>query len=118
MSIVRRLDEQEVDVKVGAQGGPGQISARKLANCDADLWNKGKLLNVITLEPGSGVGYHVHEGDGEVYYIIEGSAEYNDNGKVVAVNEGDVTFTFPGEGHAITNTGDVDLKFLALIMYE
>lgn len=118
MSIVRRFEEQESVVKVGAQGGPGQMTAQKLINGDEDLLNKGRLLNVITLEPGSGVGYHVHEGDGEIYYIIEGSAEYNDNGEVVNIKEGDVTFTFPDEGHAITNVGDEPLRFVALIVYE
>lgn len=118
MSIVRRVEDQPVVVTKGAQGGPGEIIARKLACCDEDLWNKGRLLNVITLEPGSGVGYHVHSGDGEVYYMMEGTAEYNDNGTVVTISAGDVTFTKPGEGHSITNVGDSHVKFLAIIMYE
>lgn len=118
MSIVRRVEDQKVVVTKEAQGGPGEIIARKLAECDEDLWNKGRLLNVITLEPGSGVGYHVHQGDGEVYYIMEGTAEYDDNGTVVTLNAGDVTFTFPGEGHSITNVSDRHMKFLALVMYE
>ena len=118
MSLVRRLEEQKVVVTKGAQGGPGEIIARKLAECDADLWNKGRLFNIITLEPGCGVGYHIHQGDGEIYYMMEGTATYNDNGEEMTITAGDVTFTYPGEGHAITNTSDSHVKFMAIIMYE
>ena len=34
------------------------------------------------------------------------------------VKPGDVTFTPDGEGHAMTNTGDEDLVFMALIIND
>lgn len=44
------------------------------------------------------IGYHVHDGESETYYILSGRGIFNDNGTVVEVGPGDVTFTGDGEG--------------------
>ena len=41
---------------------------------------------------------------------------YDDNGKKYPVKAGDVTFCCDGNGHALDNTGDTDLVFMALII--
>lgn len=118
MSKIRRLEEQNVSERQAVQNGPGFMIGRSLIEGDTDMWNKGRLLSLNTLKKDCGVGYHVHQGDGEIYYIISGEAEYDDNGTITTVKAGDVTFTGPGEGHAITNRGDEDVQFLAIILYE
>lgn len=70
------------------------------------------------LAPGASVGYHVHTGESESYYILSGSGEYNDNGTIVPVTVGDVTFTANGEGHGMKNTGTEPLHFIALIILD
>ena len=70
------------------------------------------------LEPGACVGYHVHTGEAESYYILSGCGEYNDDGKICTVEAGDLTFTPDGHGHGIKNTGNVVLEFIALIIKE
>ena len=45
-------------------------------------------------------------------------AEYNDNGTITTVKAGDITFTGPGEGHAIINRKDEPMSFMAIILYE
>lgn len=42
----------------------------------------------------------------------------DDNGRIRPVKAGDVTFTPDGCGHALTNTGDTDLVFMALIIKD
>ena len=42
-----------------------------------------EMLARASIDPGGFVAYHVHEGECEYYYILSGSAEYNDNGTVV-----------------------------------
>ena len=44
--------------------------------------------------------------------------DYNDNGTVRPVKAGDVTFTPDGKGHGLKNTGDTDLVFMALIIFD
>lgn len=71
-----------------------------------------------TLEPGAAVGYHVHTGESESYYILSGTGRYNDNGISMPVQAGDVTFTPNGQGHGLENTGEEPLEFIALIVLD
>ena len=54
----------------------------------------------------------------EFYYILRGRGEYNDNGTLVELGPGDVSFTAPGEGHGILCVGDEPLEYIALILFE
>ena len=62
-----------------------------------------RLLGTITLEPGCSIGAHVHENEEEVFYIIEGTATYNDNGKTEILKKGDSCICLSGETHSIAN---------------
>lgn len=70
----------------------------------------------VQLKPGCSLGWHIHKGTSETYYILEGTAVYNDNGSIVTLKAGDTSFCPDGEGHAIANGGDDDLVFMALIV--
>lgn len=65
---------------------------------------------------GCSLGYHEHHGETETYYILSGEGEYDDNGVKRPVKAGDITITPDGKGHGLTNTGDTDLVFMALII--
>ena len=41
---------------------------------------------------------------------------YDDNGKAVSAEAGDVFFCKDGDGHGLKNTGEEDLSFVALIL--
>lgn len=59
----------------------------------------------------------MHHGESETYYILQGKALLNDNGKEeVILNTGDVSYTASGEGHSIENIGEEPLRFVALII--
>ena len=64
------------------------------------------------------LGYHEHHNESETYYILRGEGDYNDNGVIRPVKAGDVTFTPDGKGHGMKNTGDTDLVFMALIIFD
>lgn len=83
-----------------------------------DLGGKVKLFTIITMNPGEEVGYHQHLGEKEVFYILSGQGEINDNGNVVQVSEGDVVVTPLDGSHAFRNTGDDEFRFIAMIMTE
>ena len=68
--------------------------------------------------PGSAIGYHIHNGESETYYILSGTAKYNDNGVIKTVTAGDVTFTGSGEGHGIEAIGNEPVEMIALILYD
>ena len=52
------------------------------------MYGKNRLFQHSTLTKGSEVAYHEHHGDGEVYYILTGEGEFNDNGTVTTVKPG------------------------------
>ena len=41
---------------------------------------------------------------------------YDDNGKAVPIEAGDVVYCKNGDGHGVKNTGGEDLVFVALIL--
>ena len=84
-----KIIRPEVETVHGMIGGPGYIKRRSMIESNADLLNSGRTFAHIVLEKDCGVGYHVHNGDGEIYYILKGEAEYNDNGTIVTVKAGE-----------------------------
>ena len=95
----------------------GHVILKQLIG-EKELNGKCGLYAEVTLEPGCGLGFHEHHGETETYYILKGEGIYSDNGNLRMVKAGDVTFTPSGQGHALTNTGDEDLVFMALIINE
>ena len=106
MSWIKTKEKRTHYIQEEALGGPGHLITTQIIDKED------------VLEKDCGVGYHVHEGDAEIYVIQSGEAEYNDNGTIKTVRAGDVTFTGPGEGHSLTNKKDEPVKFVALIIYE
>ena len=108
--MIRKGSDRIVEKPQRKFGAPGFITVRQLINDPAEL--NGKVL------PGNGIGYHVHVGDAEIYYVYSGKGEYNDNGTIVPIEAGDVTFCPAGSGHGVMCVGDEPLELIALILYE
>ena len=116
--MIRRNDEIRADVYERRFGGEGTVTTRHLLNGAEEMYGKGRLFAHGTIEPGSSLGYHVHEGESETFYILRGIGEYNDDGIVSTVKAGDVTFTLAGQGHGMKNAGQEPLEYIALILFK
>ena len=95
------------------RGGEG--SALLTALCPT-LPEKMRLFSTITLKKGCGIGYHVHEGETELFCFVSGKGRVKDDENWVEVAAGDSMATFSGHGHAVENTGDEDLVMVAAIV--
>ncbi len=115
--MVRKGKDRIVETHEHKFGAEGFITVRNLTDGDEELNKKGRVFAHTTLLPGCGIGFHIHEGESETYYIYSGTGEFNDNGTLVPVAAGDVTFTPSGTGHGLRNTGDTPLEVIALILY-
>ena len=115
--MVRRNGERRLETKKMFDGD-GQVILAHILNGAEEMYGKGRVFSIATLKPGCEIGWHVHHGDGETYYILKGRGEYNDNGTLVEVGPGDLTFTAPEEGHSIKCIGDEPLEYMALILFE
>ena len=98
------------------RGGNGTVEITNFATPD-ELNNKGRLFANITLKPGCSIGYHVHENDTELFYLMKGEALYNDNGTECILHAGDVMVCPAGTGHAVANNGQEDVELCAVIVY-
>ncbi len=116
--MVRKSNEKQVDRFEHKFDADGFITVRSLINCDKELNDKGRVFAHTTVAPHSGIGYHIHSGDTEIYYVLSGKAKYNDNGTMTTIEAGDVTFTPSGTGHGIENDSDEPLDIIALIIYS
>ena len=83
-------------------GGKGHVIIKDILEGD-ELKGKCGLYAQVTIEKGCSLGYHEHHGETETYYILKA---------------GDITITPDGKGHGLTNTGDTDLVFMALIIFD
>ena len=93
------------------QGGEGSFFA-KMTDDGLNRILHGRL------EPGCSIGYHVHEGEAELFYFVEGTGRVQDDDKIIDVKAGDSMATFSGHGHSVENTGDVDLVLVAAIVLD
>jgi quercetin dioxygenase-like cupin family protein len=117
ITMIRKSNECNVEHREHMRDGNGIVEITNFATPE-ELNDKGRLFGKITLNPGCSIGYHVHETDSELFYIIKGTAEYNDNGTPVTVTAGDVTICPAGTGHSIANNGDEVVELVATIVYK
>lgn len=86
---------------------------------DGDIFNGVNLLALFILDPKSSIGYHIHQGEGELYYIIEGEGLFIEDNKEYKVSKGDFCLIESGQGHALVNESDTKrLKFIAVVFKD
>ena len=114
--MIKRSKDLAVTLEQNLKGGEGTV---KIINILAkeELHGLGRLFAVSIIPPGASIGRHTHEGDFETYYILKGRARVNDNGTVAELGPGDMTQCRDGDFHSIENIGDMDLEYLAVILY-
>ncbi len=116
--MIRRKEECKIVNREHMRDGDGTVVITNFINGPEELNEKGRLFSHFHLEPGCSIGYHLHDTDGELFYILKGTAEYNDNGTLVTVNAGDVTICPPGTCHGIANRTDEIVEFIGVILYK
>lgn len=114
--MVKKFENFNVDLRENMRGGDGVVEMTGFVTPE-ELNNKGRLFGKIVLKSGCGIGYHIHENESELFYIMKGTAVYDDNGTKTIVSAGDVTVTSSGMGHSIKNESSEDVELIALIVY-
>jgi mannose-6-phosphate isomerase-like protein (cupin superfamily) len=98
------------------RGGEGTVLVTPLVK--EDLPANCRLFSTIELPVGASIGYHVHENETEIFYFLSGEGRVQDDEALVDVTPGDCIVTSNGHGHAVFNTGDVPLLFVANIVLD
>jgi mannose-6-phosphate isomerase-like protein (cupin superfamily) len=113
--MIRRISEMEKDVRERMREGKGTVEILHVFR-SGELKGKTRLFARLCLPAGSSIGYHLHEGEEEIFYIISGSGLVTEGGEVSRVGPGDAVLTGGGSGHSIENAGAEPLELLAVIL--
>lgn len=73
------------------------------------------LIGRISIPKGGSIGFHKHEIDQEVMYIVSGKGLLLENGKETEVVQGNSTYCPQGKEHSISNPNDEMLELFVVI---
>lgn len=90
------------------KGGNGELDTRNFID------EKNKIM-MSRLKPGANSGYHKHEMNSEIVYIISGEGHFKYDDTEEKFHAGDVHYCPMGHSHAMYNDGDEDLVYFAIV---
>lgn len=88
-----------------AHKGKGAILYRRIWDIESEQsgW---KRISHAVLPPGTSIGYHQHNSDEEIYYIMDGAGRITVNEVTWNVRKGDAVPCRLGESHGLYNNSD------------
>ena len=90
------------------KGGEGELDTRNFID------SKNKVM-MSRLKPGASSGYHTHEQNSEIDYIISGKGHFRYDDGVESFGPGSVHYCPMGHSHAMFNDGDADVVYFAIV---
>lgn len=106
--MIINFDEIKVSDLENFKGGDKVYSASIYDDGDAKIM-KGKLI------PGASIGYHKHEGNAEIIYILDGVGNVRYDDDELVVKPGCAHYCPEGHSHSLRNDGKTDLIFFAVV---
>ena len=97
-----KAGEREIVKAEHVGGGAGFIMKEALLSGE-ELGDHCRMFSKVTLPPNCELGHHEHHGETETYYILEGKGMYDDDGRAIPAEPGDVFFCKDGSGHGMKN---------------
>lgn len=113
--MIKKCGTYTTEVREKMRGGEGKVKIEKFWEPGSELKSKTRLFAKLTIEPGSSIGFHHHDNEEEIFLILKGEAEADDNGKTYCLKAGDSILTGNGAGHSIKAVGNENLEVLAVI---
>lgn len=113
--MFRDSQEMAVELRKNMRGGQGTVTIRHLFKQD-ELTGKARMVAEITIPAGGSIGFHQHDREEEIYYIIAGQGKVLDQDETKTVGPGDAVLTGGGKGHAVENIGTGSLVMMAVIL--
>ena len=113
--MITRSAQQAHSIREAMRGGNKYVQFTDLS---AEVPARVRVYSILRLIPGASIGYHVHEGETELFYFLEGTGRVQDDDQFFDIAAGDSMATFSGHGHGVENTGDTDLVLLACIVTD
>ena len=90
------------------KGGEGELLTCNYVD------SKNKIM-MSRLKPGASSGYHTHEQNSEIVYVISGEGYFRYDYSIERCKPGDVHYCPMGHSHSMHNDGTEDLVYLAIV---
>jgi mannose-6-phosphate isomerase-like protein (cupin superfamily) len=114
-SMIRKSRDMEREVRERMRDGIGAVEILHVFR-SGELKGHTRLFARLRLPAGSSIGFHRHQGEEEIFYILSGRGEVGEGGPATPVQPGDAVLTGDGAGHSIANAGPDPLELLAVIL--
>ena len=115
--MIKTAGEQQVRIRENVRGGEGALAFHDFLLAE-ESYGAGKLFSRTELPAGASIGEHRHDGEFEVYYVLEGMVEVLDGGAWQTLRRGDMHLCASGESHAVRNSSAVEAQILMLILND
>lgn len=115
--MVVKSGEMKTQVRERMRDGDGVVQLLHIV-AEENLPAKSRLFSRVTLEKGCSIGAHPHQGETEIYYVLQGEGIIDDNGEKRPFQKGDCNICGNGAYHAVANGNDEPLEFIAVIIRD
>jgi quercetin dioxygenase-like cupin family protein len=112
--MIRKPEAFRSEVRENMRGGAGSVRIEHLWEPGSEMKSANRMVSRLIIGPGCGIGPHRHDGEDEIFYILQGTAEVDDDGSCRILTVGDTILTGDA-AHSIKNIGDDTLVVLAMI---
>lgn len=112
--MIRHEKDLSVRTEHAMRDGTGDIEAIRLYSRE-EMDGHARVCDVFTFDPGDSIGPHPHIGEGELYYILSGTATVTEDGRDTVLRAGDSAYCPDGHTHSIVNSGDGPMRMLAVV---
>ena len=94
-------------------GGNGDVTALEFFH-RGEVGSGFQFFHDTTVPPGASIGLHRHHNNAEIYYLLDGEADFYLDGVRYRMRSGDLGIVQDGHTHKIVNTGDVPLRLIVV----
>lgn len=115
--MIKKKATMQTVMRPNIRGGVGVIKALNILEKN-EMLGAFKYFSTMTFQPGESIGAHPHADDVEIYYILQGTFEVNEDGITSRLDAGDATITGNGGQHSIKNIGDTKAVLMAIIINQ
>jgi mannose-6-phosphate isomerase-like protein (cupin superfamily) len=108
-----KLDKSLLKAVPALHGGKGTVFYRRALGPEVFRTNWG-YVDHVSIPPSTSLGYHRHDLQEEIYYVISGSGRAVVKGESVAISAGDAVPIRLREAHAFENSAAGDLELMVI----
>jgi mannose-6-phosphate isomerase-like protein (cupin superfamily) len=108
-----KLDKSLLKPVPSRYGGKGTLKYRRALGPEVFRTNWG-YVDHVSIPPGATLGYHRHDLQEEIHYVISGKGRVTLNGETVEISPGDCVPVRLREAHGFENNAEQDLELMVI----